>query len=135
MPGTNLRNPAHHAYLVRFGISITAYVVVTLGVSVYFRHGPPPGLLRYVLAALPAIPILGVIHAMGRYLVEEPDEYVRAQAVRAVLRAMGLTLALATSWGFIEAYAGAPKVPMYYVFIAFCATFGLTRGWMALGLP
>jgi phosphotransferase system glucose/maltose/N-acetylglucosamine-specific IIC component len=123
------------AYLLRFGISMTAYVVVLVAVDVYFHHNAPEGPLRYLLAVLPAIPILGVIHAMGRYLVEEPDEYVRAQAIRAVLRALGLTLAAATAWGFIENFAGGPQIPMYYVFVVFCAAMGLMRCWLSLGLP
>ncbi len=129
------KNPALRAYLVRFGISMTLYVVVLVGVDLYFHHSAPEGPLRYVLAVLPALPILGVIHAMGRYLVEEPDEFVRAQAVRAVVRSVGLTLALATAWGFIETFAGGPNIPMYYVFIVFCGALGLTRAWLAAGLP
>jgi hypothetical protein len=135
MPGANLNNPAHRAYLIRFGISMTSYVVALFAVQYTFRHYAPDGALRYVLGVIPAIPLLGVIYAVGRYLVEEPDEFIRFQTVGALLRALGVTLSLATVWGFVESFAGAPHIPLYYVSIVFCAAFGLARLWLNVGLP
>ena len=65
---------------------------------------------------------------MGRYLVEETDEYLRARQVEAVLWASGLTLAATTVWGFLEAAGAAPHAPAYDAFIVFCVCLGLVQG-------
>jgi len=54
------------------------------------------------VAVLPALPIIGIFGAIGRYLVEEQDEYVRMLMVRQILWASGLTLSFATIWGFLN---------------------------------
>ena len=51
---------------------------------------------------LPALPIIGIFAAIGRYLVEEQDEYVRMLMVRQTLWASGFALSVATIWGFLE---------------------------------
>ena len=56
----------------------------------------------YLVAVLPALPIIGIFAAIGRYLVEEQDEYVRMLMVRQTLWASGFTLSLATIWGFLD---------------------------------
>jgi hypothetical protein len=123
----DMKNPAHRAYTIRLSVSMTIYVVVLFAVVRIFVAHPPQGPLRYGLAVLPALPIIGAIWAMGRYLVEEQDEYQRARIIRAMLIGLGVTLVLATAWGFVESFAGGPQIPMYYVFIVFCAAMGLAR--------
>src|SRR5881227_1915412 len=67
-----------------------------------FKHHLIPDSAKYVAAVLPALPIIGLFLAMGRYLVEEQDEYVRMLRVREMLWAMGFTLSCATIWGFLD---------------------------------
>ena len=61
-----------------------------------------PAALEYLVAILPALPIIGIFGAIGRYLVEEQDEYVRMLMVRQTLWASGFTLSVATIWGFLD---------------------------------
>jgi len=72
-------------------------------IAVYgFKHALVPDTLKYVIAVLPAMPIIGIFAALGRYLVEEGDEYLRMLMVRQILWASGLTLSIATIWGFLD---------------------------------
>lgn len=81
-----------------------AYGVLVL-IAVYcFKHQLVPAQARYGLAILPALPIIGIFFSMGRYLVEEQDEYVRMLMVRQVLWATGITLSAATIWGFLQTF-------------------------------
>lgn len=116
---------AGKTYRRRLWISMAAYVVILFSVSWLFRHAPPAGPIKYLLAALPALPIVGVVAIMGFYLVEESDEFTRMKAVQAMLWGLGATLAVTTVWGFIENYAGAPHVPAFMVFPLFCAGMGV----------
>lgn len=67
-----------------------------------FKHELVQGWIACPVAVLPALPIIGIFAAMGRYLVEEQDEYLRMLMVRQILWASGFTLSLATIWGFLD---------------------------------
>jgi len=90
-----------------------------------FKHGLIGGGLAYVVAALPAFPIIGIFGAIGRYLVEEQDEYVRMLMVRQTLWASGLTLSVATIWGFLDNFKLVGHVDGYWVAIVWFLGLGL----------
>ena len=101
-------------YTVRLVSVMTLYAVVLVGVNLWFRHAPPHGVLAYVAAMLPALPIAGVFVVIGRLVMEMRDEYLRAQFVRHLLIATGVTLSITTAWGFLEGFGLAPHAAGYY---------------------
>lgn len=98
------RNPAIKRYNRRvIGLSLLYGLFILI--AVYgFKHQLLHGLVAYVVAILPALPIIGIFGAMGRYLVEEQDEYVRMLMVRQTLWAGSFALSIATIWGFLESF-------------------------------
>src|SRR4028118_64831 len=95
------RNPAQRRYNRRvLGLSL-AYAGALIGVSLVFRDSGPSGTVAWVLALLPALPLVGIFIAMGRYLVEEKDEYLRSVVTRQSLVASGFMLIVTTCWGFL----------------------------------
>jgi hypothetical protein len=121
----NCSNPAQRAYLRRFVPLMIAYVV-TLSAAIWSHDRfAPTGLLAFALAVLPALPLIGVVWALGRLLVEEPDEYLRSLHVRQFMIATGFMLAVTCIWGFLETFELVPHVPMYWAFIIWCAGLGL----------
>lgn len=99
---------------------------VCLMVAVYlFRHHPPTGIVAYGLGLLPALPVIGLFAAMGRYLVEEKDEYMRMMTARQSLIATGFLLSVATAWGFLESFALVPHVHAYYAAVLWFGGQGL----------
>jgi hypothetical protein len=115
-----MSNPAARRYLKRFIPLMIAYTVTVLGTSFWLENGGPSGWLRYVVAVLPALPIIGVIAAMGAFIVEQKDEYQRMLMVRNSLIATAFALSVSTAWGFLQAYHLAPDYPGYAAFILFC---------------
>ena len=93
------------------------YGVFLLPAVYGFKHKLIPGSLQYVVAILPALPIIGIFAGMGRYLVEEPDEYVRMLRVREMLWAMGFTLSCATIWGFLDSFGLVGHVDAYWIVV------------------
>src|SRR5690242_4708590 len=91
-----------------------------------FKHAMIPAALKYVVAVLPALPIIGIFAAMGRYLVEEQDEYVRMLMVRQTLWASAFTLSCATIWGFLDNFGLVGHADGYWVVVAWF--FGLGIG-------
>jgi hypothetical protein len=101
------------------------YVVFLLG-SVYgFKHQLIPGPLQYFAAMLPALPIMAIFGAIGRYLIEEQDEYVRMLMVRQSLFASAFALSLATVWGFLSNFGLVGRADGYWVAIAWFFGLGL----------
>jgi len=99
-----MRSQAWKNYNVRV-IWLTALYGVFLIAAVYgFKHHLLSGFVAWIAAVLPALPIIGIFAAMGRYLVEESDEYVRSLIVRQSLWASGFALSVATIWGFLESF-------------------------------
>lgn len=109
-----------------------AYVVVMLGAIVMHERLHVTGPALYLIAILPALPLIGVVWAMGRFLVEETDEYQRALAVRKMLLATGFLLVVATIWGFLEEFGLVPHLAAYWGFIVWCFGLGVGACWSKL---
>lgn len=77
------------------------------------------------MALAPALPVIGFFGAIGRYLVEEHDEYLRDQMVRQALIATGIAMAVATAWGFLENFGLVPHVYAYAAAIVWFAGLGV----------
>jgi len=101
------------------------YAAFLVGAILAFNHRLVAGPLAYLAAILPAIPIIGIFVAIGRYLVEEQDEYVRMLMVRQTLWASAFALSLATIWGFLESFGLAGHIDAYYVAVAWFGGLGL----------
>jgi hypothetical protein len=101
------------------------YAAFLIGAVYGFKHHLLNGPIAYVAAVLPALPIIGIFGAIGRYLIEEQDEYVRMLMVRQTLWASGFALSLATIWGFLESFDLVQHVDAYYIAIVWFFGLGL----------
>jgi len=118
-------NKAQRRYARSVILLMTGYVLTLFGVVSYHNNHPLHGALGYVAGVLPALPVIGVFFVMGRYLVEESDEYLRAQTVRQSLVATGFAMSVATAWGFLENFDLVPHVYAYYAAILWFAGLGV----------
>jgi hypothetical protein len=118
-------SPAEARYNRRvIGLSLV-YGAALVGDTHLFKHGLVHGASAVLMALLPALAIVAIFVAVGRYLVEEQDEYLRMLMTRQVLWASGFAMTLATLQGFLEAYKLVPPVPAYAVIMAWYLGFGL----------
>lgn len=98
------RSPAMRRYVRRFAAFMVAYGVLLVGTNWWFRAAAPEGLLAFVAATLPALPVLGVFWAIFRLLAEESDEFIRMMHVRQLLFATAFCLCVMTVWEFLQGY-------------------------------
>ncbi|MEG3091979.1 hypothetical protein [Sphingomonas sp. PB1R3] len=117
--------PEMKRYTRRLITTMTLYAVALVGANMWFRHAHPTGMLAYMVAVLPALPIMGVFVVIGRLLVEMRDEYVRMLLVRQSLIATGFALSVTTAWGFLEGFDLAPHVPGYYAAVIWFTGLGI----------
>lgn len=107
-------------------IVLSLIYAAALMAAVYgFDHHLLVGAPAWIVAVLPALPICGIFVAIGRYLVEEQDEYVRMLMVRQTLWASGFALSLATIWGFLESFGLVGHIESYYVAVLWFGGLGL----------
>jgi hypothetical protein len=118
-------SPALKRYNWRVVWLTLLYALLLIAATYCFKIKLVSGLLAYTVAVLPALPIIGIFGAIGRYLVEEQDEYVRMLMVRQTLWASGVALSAATVWGFLESFNLVGHVDGYYVVIAWFFGLGL----------
>jgi hypothetical protein len=120
-----VRTPAWKRYNWRVIWLSMLYVAFLLPAVYGFKHQLVPQPFRYVVAILPALPIIGIFAALGRYLVEEQDEYVRMLMVRQILWASGLTLSIATVWGFLDNFRLVGHADGYWLIAIWFAGLGI----------
>ena len=105
---TRYRSPAMRRYVVRLAVLMTAYIVLLFGSIHLFQQSHPTGVVAYALAIAPALPIVGVVWAVMRLLVEEQDEFVRMLLVRQCLVATAFCLTIVTVWEFLQNFDLVP---------------------------
>lgn len=121
------KSAAARRYLARFLPAMVAYVAILFGSIWALTNLRPDGLLLWLVAVAPALPIIAAIAAMALYMVEETDEFLRAILAQSMLWGIGVTMALCTVWGFLENAGLLPHPPLYLIFPLFCASFGLAQ--------
>jgi hypothetical protein len=116
---------ATRRYNVRVIVLSLMYSVFLLGAVYGFKHHLISGPAAWIAGVLPALPIIGIFAAIGLYLVEESDEYLRMMTVRQTLWASGFSLSIATIWGFLESFDLVGHVPVYWVSVLWFGGLGL----------
>ena len=119
------RTPAWKRYNIRIVWLSLVYAAFLMFAVYGFKHGMVVGPASYLIAILPALPIIGIFVAIGRYLVEEQDEYVRMLMVRQTLWASGFTLSLATIWGFLDNFKLVGHIDGYWIVVVWFVGLGI----------
>ena len=96
------KSPATRRYMIRMAVLMTVYLIALFAAVRIFRHTDIAGVPAYALAVAPALPIIGVFWAVMRFLIEEPDEFIRMRLVRQCLVATGFCLTVMTIWEFLQ---------------------------------
>ena len=121
-------SPACRSYRQRVLITMSFYVLAIFGVAYFLRDHHPRGAAAYLLAIVPAIPILCMLVVVGIYLRDEQDEFQRWMMIRSILWATGIVLAATTVVGFLQNFAAVTAPLSYYVFVLFWVVFGIAQG-------
>ncbi len=119
------KSPAIRRYNHRVIWLSLLYAAFLLGAVYAFKHHLVSGPVAWIAAILPALAISGIFVAIGRYFVEEQDEYLRMLMVRQTLWASGFALSIATIWGFLESFDLVDHVPVYWVSVLWFGGLGL----------
>lgn len=116
------RTPATARYTRRMALIAAVYVAGIILASLLIDRSAALGPLTIGLALVPGLAMLAAIGAIGRFVAELSDEYLRMLEVRKLIVATGVTLAITSVWGLLELYSDSlPRLPVFYVFPIWCA--------------
>jgi hypothetical protein len=110
---------AGRRYINRLAPTMATYLVFLFIARWIFNHLHPTGLVVYLLAILPALPLVASLAVVGLYIAEESDEFERSIIVQSVLWGLGGALAVSTVWGSLEDFARAPHLSTFYILLFF----------------
>jgi hypothetical protein len=114
-------------YQITVAVEMLAYMVITWGVTDHVRKYPASGVELFVLAALPSVPILGVLLAVGVYLREEQDEFQRNIMVRCLLWGTAAVLAVSAFVSFLVSFGWKGSAPPFLDFVLFWIVMGIAK--------
>jgi len=113
-------------------VDMLSYVLILYGVEAFVRRHHPVGTELYALAALPSIPIIAVLVAVGIYLRDEKDEYQRDLTVKCMLWGTAGVLALTTFLSFLHSFGWVGSVPPFTEFMTFWVLVAAAKGFYKL---
>jgi hypothetical protein len=119
------KTPAHRRYVVRVFIAMVGYVATLFLAEYLIDDRGVTGPLAWLVALLPGLCVASVFWAIGRLLIEETDEYLRSLLVRQMLVATGLTMVVATIYGFLENYGLVGHIDAFYLTVLFFVGLGI----------
>src|ERR1035437_9921986 len=121
-------NPAVWRFTRRFIVLSLLYGFFS-GLSAYgLLLWHPTGIVIWLMAVLPAIPIAMAVVLTGRYMSEEKDEFQRFVLVQALLGGIGATLVVTTAWGFLENYAHFRRLDILMIWPLYLILVGISYG-------
>ena len=119
------KSPAQRRYVMRVLAAMVGYIATLFLAEILIDDRGLSGPLAWLVALLPGLCVASVFWAIGRLLVEETDEYLRSLLVRQMLVATGLTMVIATIYGFLENYRLVGHIDAFYLTVLFFAGLGV----------
>lgn len=110
---------AQRRFMVRMWAAAGLCVLFSVIAALSFVFAQLTGIAAYLVASLPALPIVWALLGTAAYLTEETDEFQRNVLVQSLLGGMGVTLAAITIWGYLEDFARAPRLHLAWVYPLF----------------
>jgi hypothetical protein len=121
------KSKAGRRYVYRLFPTMVLYIAFLFLAKWVFHHVHPTRLVVYLLAVLPALPLVGTLAIVGLYITEESDDFERSIIVQSMLWGLGGALSVSTVWGFLEDFANAPHVSTFYVYFFFWIFMGISQ--------
>lgn len=115
-------------YQRRVFLTVAVYLALLFGAVFLAKHVHVQGALLYVVAMVPAVPIIVVLGWMGLYLQEETDEYQRMITIRALLVGTAALMGVIAVSDFLQAIAKRPALPPFVCFLVFFLAFAIAQG-------
>lgn len=102
LSGTCTKGEAQWRYAIRTGLFSSLYFLALAAMMIAEKEFELTDTIKVILALMPGLAVVGIFWAVGRLILEEPDEFMRMLIIRQALIASALALSAASVWGFLE---------------------------------
>src|SRR5258708_9418248 len=93
---------AGRSYVYRLAPTIALYLVFLFLAQWTFHHLHPTGLVVYLLAVLPSLPLITSLPIVGLYIAEKPAEFLRPILVQSIPLGLVRDLSANTYTAFLQ---------------------------------
>jgi len=111
-----MKSVAERNYLRRMALTVAAYLVLTYLCTWIVHHLHPGRAVIYILALIPTLAVVKMLHNVAVYLQEQKDEYLRRQFVQAILVGITFTLIASSFSDFLVSYDHGRGLPPFTLF-------------------
>jgi hypothetical protein len=125
--------PAGKRYQRRVMVTMVFYLAVLFAAMYLVKHTHLHGWVLYTISLVPALPLLAMLGALGIYLTEEKDEYVRLMTMRSLLAGTAALLATLVVNDFLRSISGAGALPVFTSWVLFFVVFGVAQAVQTMG--
>ena len=106
--------PATQRYMRFFIPTMLLFLLSSLGLAWLDRTTELENLVLAALAMIPIAALLSMFWLHWRYL-RDLDEFLRQIQVKGLLFGAAVALGIATGWGYLESYADAPALSVFWL--------------------
>ena len=114
-------SPAARRYMLRVVVAMTVYLVSLFAAQQLIEDLNVSGPLAWALALIPGLATAGLFYAVGMFIVETTDEFMRMLLVRTQLIATGFAMSVACVWGFLEEFMLVEHFDAFYIVVLWAA--------------
>ena len=122
-----IKSKAQKTYQKRVAWTMAVYVLLVCATTILVRRVGVSGWLLYLIAVIPCLPVLRLLHVVVLYLREEKDEFQRLLVVNAILAGATVTLMVSAFSDFLRSYTTKGLLPPFTIFVLFWLTFAATQ--------
>lgn len=108
---------ASRRYLIRVAAAMAVYLVSLFAADHLIGDLEVSGSLAWALAVIPGLATAALFWAVGMFIVETTDEFLRMMAVRQQLIATGFAMSVACIWGFLEDFELVGHAEGYWIVV------------------
>lgn len=109
--------PASRRYLIRVAAAMAVYLVSLFAADHLIEDLEVSGPLAWALAAVPGLATAALFWAVGMFILETKDEFLRMLLVRQQLIATGFAMSVACVWGFLEEFQLVGHVEAFWIVV------------------
>lgn len=116
---------AQRRYVWRVGVAMTAFLATLFLADYWVDDRGLIGVPAAMLALLPGICAASVFWAIGRFFLDQEDEYQRMLLVRQLVIAGGISMSAMTIWGYLADFGIAAAPGGFYPLSIFFVGLGI----------
>ena len=105
---------AQRRFTATMMIAMAIFLAASFAIARMANMAALPGWALWLMSLVPIATLLFALWAHWRF-INQLDEFLRSIQIKAILLGLAVVMSLASSWGYLEAYADAAALPLLWI--------------------